>query len=149
MLLHYNTKSQRGGGATMETLSLFNIGFRCENIYQALSAYKEKRPFNEMLMADYEIIINESFSSTTSFTENMSASKSTYFQLMPLIFEVLKEKTVHSFRERIGKISNSLKDVKDKKSDIDVNEAMEFFRKLSNLCLSRNTAKQWDMSLVA
>lgn len=128
----------------MESLSLFNIGFRCENIYNTLKDYKEGKPINKLILDDSNNIITDCFLVEKNITEHLSLSEYEVTEFLPLVFEILGEKSFADLKKSLKEIQDIVDKIKHDTSGIDVKKALDFFNSLSNICLSRNNTSLFD-----
>lgn len=96
----------------MEGLSLFNIGFRCENICLALNEYIKTKNINQFVLNDSEKIISDCFSVTPTSREGLSFSKYDLTDLYGLIFQLFKSKTVPEMLTVLKNVSSVIDQLK-------------------------------------
>lgn len=128
----------------MDGLSLFNIGFRCENISIALNAYKSNGQISRNALEDSLQIISDCFKVKGAIAENLSSTKYEPSQLYTLIFRMFGGKTFDQIFAELNKLKNIIDDVSAKKSNVDVDSATNFFESLADMCLaSRNNNRSF------
>jgi hypothetical protein len=116
----------------MENYSLFSIGFRSESICRALVNYQANEPFSKMIIEDSVRIIEE------CFTENHSHSNYSVNEFVPLIVEIYRHRTLPEMVAELSGIKEAIKQIKADKTGVEITSTLQFFKKLSSLCLSRS-----------
>lgn len=123
----------------MEGLSLFNIGFRSENICIALHSYNASKTLNKYSLLDSEEIIKDCFRLKGSISENLTFNeKYELSDLYLLIFKIFEGKDIESIIDSLNEIQTILSDINNGEQNVNTDKALFFFEKLSQMCLIAN-----------
>lgn len=122
----------------MHELTLFNIGFRCENICQTLKDYEEGNPVNELVLDDSESLIYDCIELKDNMASYFGSNRHDILEFFPLILDVFKGKEFQEIIDELKDIQRVVSEIKKGTQGIQIDKAHDFFNKLSNLCLSRN-----------
>jgi hypothetical protein len=118
----------------MQTFSLFNIGFRSENICEALRDYKETgEMIHDSILEDSKKIIEDCSKFNNVASLNSFMSKYNIYDLLNYIYENYKNNI-----ECLDEVKRILYDLSEKKEKINIDKALDFFQSLSNYCLIKN-----------
>jgi hypothetical protein len=124
----------------MAELSLFNIGFRSENIYQALVEYEKTNSVQIVIFEDSNEIIKDCFKFREKVEANLQYSKHTLVDLLPLIIEIFKNEEPEEIEKTFVEVGNTIQAIQKGQKNISVERTKSFFSQLSNLCLSKNNS---------
>jgi hypothetical protein len=129
----------------MFDLSYFNLGFRSDNVRQFLTELQSKSIRNDNLLNDAISIIDDCLKIENDDVLISRLSPSQGYEmnaLLPLLAELYQGKDLKSVVKdlnqiliTIDKAKNNRKKVKDEELD----KAIDFFLKLTDLCLSNSS----------
>jgi len=123
----------------MQDILLFNIGFRCEGVCEALHKYKTSGiRITQRTLDDSLEVIKDCCACEGSMTSFFSSNHAVLSELLPLVFDVFPNKEVGQIVEELIKIRDAIETVKRGVRGVDVDACYDFFKKISNLCLRRN-----------
>jgi hypothetical protein len=137
----------------MPELSLFNIGFRSENTCEALEEYVSGRIPSRLALEDSLELIKECFSFQPDDMSSLFSSRNLDMcELVPLVFDLFNKKSLHEMKERITNVESTLRRIlgsdRSTKQE-DVEHALAFFRRLSQLCLRRTAASKMQSPILS
>ncbi|MBN1603666.1 MAG: hypothetical protein JW915_18790 [Chitinispirillaceae bacterium] len=119
----------------MNNLSLFNIGFRCENVCEALSNYDQGISFSLTVVNDSIKIIQDCLVIREGITSSLRAGASISTEFIPLLIEAFPGMDIKMIISELNEISSTLKNVSENIPDQNISKPYDFFRMLSKLCL--------------
>ena len=122
----------------MRDLSLFNIGFRSENIYKVLTDYENGKEIPKPILEDSEHLILDSFKFQEKVMSNLISQDKEFMELLPLIFETFEGQSIDDISKSLLETQTILKELSGDKKDLNVKTAKDFFRKLSDTCLGKS-----------
>ncbi len=123
----------------MRPFSFFNIGYRSAIACRELDKYNKNQDYNTGLIEDSAKIISDGLDLNNETTNMLSKDIGyNYTDLLDFIFDYFTGKNIKEIIDNLNKIQNILTSVKDKKNGIDVSNAINFFKRLSDYCLIQN-----------
>jgi hypothetical protein len=131
----------------MVDLSYFNLGFRSDNVSNALASLKNKTVTNSYLLNDAFMIITDclKIKDDNILFSGLSQTRGyEYNDLLPLVAELYSNENVDAIVQDLSKISDTVNKAREAKQgidDTDIDHAISFFSRLSDLCLA-NSAHQ-------
>jgi hypothetical protein len=123
----------------MEGLSLFNIGFRCENICAALKEYKRTSNINPNSLDDSLEIISDCFKMNNLAAESLTFTKYSRHKLFNLIFSMYDGKPFSTVMEDLNQVKFCVDEIRSNKRNVEIDKAVSFFNALSELCMSADS----------
>lgn len=122
----------------MHDASLFSIGFKCESIVEALKAYQTGTPIAPRRIDESLEVIDDCFGFMRSASSYFSQQGTALAEFMPLVFDVYPGMSAEQLTEELSKIREGIVRIKHSKEPQPIDHIVEFFQKVSLLCLRRN-----------
>jgi hypothetical protein len=130
------------GGKDMSDFSFFNLGFRSENVCDTLERYNKKESINKEVLLDSKKILEDCLNINANYTKNLTHSNYDLSDLIPIIFEIYRNKTVSDIVNAISSIQTTIDIlVNETKPAVEVSAPLFFFKELSKICLNRNNSQ--------
>lgn len=131
----------------MRDLSYFNLGFRSDYIFSQLSNVREGSSPDENLLSEAVYIIDHFLSigqADTAFSHLIADTNQDMSLLIPLLWEVYPDLEPDDIFDKLRNVvsvmskANNLNEKADMASHGQLGEAISFFSKLADVCLSKS-----------